>query len=130
MFRKVIVLAIFFLIIGSKAFAQAPEKKTLGKKFWVVNGLFVSSGIYDVESTFYVRGKCPACGETNPFMRPFVEAGKPETYAIIAATDIAVVYSSYYLKKHNSKLWFVFPVVLTASHVVAGTYNIRLAMKF
>ncbi len=121
----------FFFALGSKAFAQEREEKVADAKFWVVNGFFAGSVVHDVESTFYALDKCGGrCYELNLFQRYFVLKGRLPTYSVQAAVGLPVVYSSYYLKKRGSKLWWVIPVTVGAVHTAAGTWNIKIATRF
>lgn len=126
--KSVLFLLLFLCIIPNVAQAQ---EKTADKKFWVVNGIFVASTIYDVESTFFVLGRCDTCREANPIIRPFVEMGRPATYIFISAADVVTVYGSYYLKKRgHDKLWLIPPLVGIAGHGFVGTWNIKIALRF
>ena len=131
MLRKTIAFAVLFFIIGPNAFAQTQqEKKTADKKFWAINSLMVGSTVYDVESTYLALDKCSVCYEKNLLMRPFVGAGRPWLYAVQGSIDAGVIYVSYRMKKNDHKLWYVLPVAITVAHTVAGTHNIRLAIRF
>lgn len=122
---------ILFLFMPSySAFAQTQKGKVADKKFWTLNSLMIGSTIYDVESTYFIMGRCENCREANPLMRPFVEAGRPWLYTVQGSVDAGVICASYQMKKKNHKLWYVLPIALTVAHTFAGTHNIRLAVKF
>lgn len=125
---KTTLLALVFLLVTG--IAEAQDQKTADKKFWAVGTFLVGSTIYDVESTYYALDKCPTCRERNPFMRPFVKAGKPWLYTVQGSIDAGVIYASYKTKKQAKKLWWLLPVVMTATHSIAGTNNIRIAIRF
>ena len=122
------LLALVFLL--ASGVVEAQEKKTADKKFWIVNSVLVGSTIYDVESTFFALERCEFCLEGNPFMKPFVKAGRPGLYAVQGSIDAGIVYASYKLKKGGNKLWWLLPIAVTASHSIAGTSNIRIAVRF
>ncbi len=106
-------------------------KSVADKKFWTVNTFLIGSTIYDMESTYFALDKCGnGCRERNPLMRPFVKAGRPALYAIQGSLDAGIIYASYKLKKEDKKLWWLLPVVVTAAHSVAGTHNVRIAIRF
>lgn len=124
------MVILFIFIPTCPIYCQTQKEKVLDKKFWTVNIIFVGSTIYDVESTFYALDKCHTYREGNPLMRPLVEAGRPWIYAVQGSIDAGVIYTSYKLKGNDSKLWWILPVALTAVHSIAGTHNIRIAIKF
>ncbi|OGN15326.1 MAG: hypothetical protein A3J47_04175 [Candidatus Yanofskybacteria bacterium RIFCSPHIGHO2_02_FULL_43_22] len=132
MLRKAITFAVLFFIIGSNAFAQTQEKKTADKKFWAINSLMIGSTIYDIESTYLTLDRCATCYEKNPLMRSFVESGRPAAYSVQMAINGGIIYASYEMKKSQRfrKVWWAIPVAVTVAHVVAGTHNIRLGIKF
>ena len=129
MLRKTLILITCFLLFGTSLFAQE-KKKTADKKFWIVNSIMIGSTVYDIESTYFALDRCKNCREYNPLMRLFVEAGRPAIYAIQGSIDAGVIYVSYKMKKKGHKLWFVLPVAVTVVHTIAGTHNIRIAIKF
>lgn len=125
--RSSVLIALLGLLLAPVAL-QAQE--VADRKFWTVNTMLIGSTIYDVESTYYALDKCQTCREGNPFMRPFVKAGKPWFYAVQGSIDAGVIYTSYKMKKNDKKLWWLLPVVMTATHSIAGTSNIRIAVRF
>ena len=70
-------------------------------KFWIVNGVLIGTTVYDIESTYFALDRCETCYELNPIMRPFVEAGKPQLYAIQGSIDAGIIYVSYKMKKQE-----------------------------
>ena len=124
---------VIFLLFFMPGIAGAQNNKTADKKFWTVNAFLVGSTIYDVESTYFTLNKCGTCQESNFFMKPFVNAGRPAIYAIQGSIDAGVVYASYKVKKGSGKfkkVWWFVPVAMTAGHFVAGTYNVRITIRF
>src|SRR3989344_4360324 len=122
-----VFLGLFFI----PTIVQAQEVSD--KKFWIINSILIGATVYDIESTYLALGRCETCYEFNPIMRPFVEAGKPQLYAVQGLIDAGVIYASYKMKKQDSKfkkVWWVLPVAVTASHLAAGTNNIRIAIRF
>lgn len=129
--RKIIVLASFFLLVGSDVLAQTQKEKVADGKFWTMNFLMIGSTVYDSETTYYTLDRCGNnCKEGNPLMRPFVNAGRPWLYAVQGSIDAGVIYTSYQMKKKGHKFWYILPVALTVAHSAAGTHNLRLAVKF
>ena len=129
MLRKTLILITCFLLFGTSLFAQE-KKKTADKKFWIVNSIMIGSTVYDIESTYFALDRCKNCREYNPLMRLFVEAGRPAIYAIQGSIDAGVIYVSYKMKKKGHKLWYVLPAIVTVAHTIAGTHNIRIAVRF
>lgn len=119
---RVTIVIVFVLCFAVMISAQ---EKTIDKKFLVVNGFLVGSTIFDTETTFAALDNCPTCKESNPIMRPFIKSGRPATYAVQGVIDVGIIYWSYKLKKEHRKIWWVLPVVMGASHVVAGGFNLR-----
>lgn len=140
MTKKISVLAptslLLVLLVNSIASAEgqllsrSQEEKVADKKFWIVNSIFIGSTILDVESTFYALDKCKTCREGNPIMRPFIEAGRPWSYAFFAVTDAGYVYCSYYFKKHDKYAWWLIPITGTVFHTVVGVRNIKIGLSF
>lgn len=120
-----ILFCLFF--IPTTAYSQ----DIADKKFWIVNGVFLGSVVYDVESSYFALDRCEnKCKEGNPLIRPFAEKGRLWVYAYHAPIGAGVMYYSYYLKKNGKKWWFLPPVIITAVHVTAGTWNIKYALSF
>ena len=124
---------VLFCLFLAPGVARAQEEEVADKKFWAVSTFLIGSTIYDIESTYFVLGKCKTCEEGNPIMRPFVKAGKPALYAAQGSIDAGVLYMSYKMKKGDTrfkKVWWLLPVAMAAGHMVAGTYNMRFAIRF
>jgi len=103
------------------------------KKFLIINSVMVGTTVYDIESTYLVLDRCETCYELNPIMRPFVEAGRPQLYVIQGLIDAGIIYTSYKMKKQDSKfkkIWWVLPVSVIVVHLVVGTSNMRIAIRF
>ena len=125
---KLVLTFVLALLLLVPANAEAQDKVADGK-FWAANIFMVGSTVYDVESSYFVLDRCN-CREANPLMKSFIGSGRPTVYAAIAATDVAMMVVIYKIKKRNDKLWWILPVVVTAVHSVAGTNNIRTAIRF
>lgn len=129
--RTIISLFAVALLIPSLALAQGQGiikgGKIIDTKFVLINGFLVASTIFDVETTF--AGMKPGVSEQNPLMRPFINAGRPATYAYLGGVTAGIVYVSYRMKKSTNptirKLWWVYPVVVTVSHAFVGGRNLR-----
>ena len=74
--------------------------KVVDTKFVIVASSLVASTIFDVEATFAaIKNPAISVREANPIMRPFVNAGRPATYAFLGGVNTGMVYVSYRMKK-------------------------------
>jgi hypothetical protein len=93
----------------SRPYATSP--RTADTKFFLLNGLHLGMAVFDVEMT----QRCITnhrCHETNPLM-PSSQAGQLSiNFALVSSISLA----SYWLKKHQSKLWWLPPVTGVAVH--------------
>jgi hypothetical protein len=136
---KIKIIAIAFLLLPTLCFAQADmltyqppskiEKKVIDTKFVAVGAYLVAMTIFDVETTFSaVRN---GAHEANPIMKPFVNSGRPVTYAIEFAIDAAILFLAYELKKSKNpnlnKTWWVVPMISGTAHGVCAGLNLRYA---
>ena len=137
--RTIISLfAVGSLLIPSLALAQgqgiekSDNDKVVDTKFVLITSSLVVSTVFDVETTFAAI-KNPNVREDNPIMRPFVNAGRPATYAFLGGVDTGIVYVSYRMKKSTNptvrKIWWVIPIVATAGHALAGGFNLRFTFR-
>lgn len=135
--KRIILLFAVALLIPSLSSAQGQVgkgDKITDAKFVLITSSLVASTVFDVETTFAaiknpaIRGR-----EGNPIMRPFINAGRPATYAFLGGVDTGLVYISYRMKKSTNpatrKLWWIVPVVSTASHAFAGGFNLRFTFR-
>jgi hypothetical protein len=101
---------------SSTGFVPAPTPRiprTLSKTFYILNGLHLGMAVFDVEMTQH----CIAnhhCVEGNPLM-PSSQAGQ---LGVDFAFVSAGAFSSYKLKKQESRLWVLSPIVGIAAHGV------------
>jgi hypothetical protein len=102
---------------------KTAQKRVADRNFWILTGVTVAATVYDTETTF--AGIKNGAREGNPLMRPFVESGRPATYAVQMAVTGGISYLAYRQKKRGSAGWWFFPVVLTVGHTVAGSLNLR-----
>ena len=134
LWTAILVLA---LISGvNTASAQEINRgKIVDTKFIVVSSSLVASTIFDVETTFagVKNTAIPVREESNPIMRPFINAGRPATYAFLGGANTGVIYLSYRMKKSHDptirKLWWVISVTATAGHAFAGGFNLRFTFR-
>ena len=108
--------------IKESAAAKAPVADT---SFWLVGGLLGGSTVADLKTTFSALDRCSNCREGNPVMAPLVNAGPAVTYGVQAAVDVAVMAWSARLKAQHSKIWWLMPVVMSATHSIAAISNSR-----
>jgi hypothetical protein len=91
--------------------ARPTVARTANSKFFVLNGLQLGMAVFDVEMT----QRCIAdhrCREGNPLM-PSSQAGQLCVNFALAAWSTA---TSFWLKKHLSKVWWIPPAAGTAVH--------------
>ncbi|MFN7927052.1 MAG: hypothetical protein U0Y68_03755 [Blastocatellia bacterium] len=108
------------------------QKKVFDKKFYTLMVGLQASTVLDVESSYYVLNNCPAgytCREGNPFLRPFVHAGRPAAYAFTTTTNALAVLSSYKLRKKGSRFWWVPMTAYIGIHTYCGINNLRTARR-
>ncbi len=126
---KEFVLALMIVSTSSVAWAQAPPNKIADKKFIFMSTFLIGTTIFDSESTFAALDKCNnTCKEGNTLMRPFINSGRPATYAVQGTIDTGLIVWSYKMKKDGNKLWWLLPVVSGAAHTVAGGFNMRFVL--
>ena len=133
MAKNLLLTVILLLSSPYLAFSQDKSDKVVDTKFVVVSSFLVSSTVFDIKSTYYFLDNCPKtrrCVEGNILMKPFVDRGKPVLYAVQVGINTGIISYAYYLKKHNNKLWWVVPVVFGASHTIAGTHNLKVALSW
>jgi hypothetical protein len=131
------LLAVLSLSIFLSAASVAQDiKKVVDAKFVAVAGALIGTTIMDVEGTEAVRNSLKGnkefyFHERNPLLRPFVNAGRPATYAILGGMDAGVLALSYKMKKSANptirRLWLLPPVMLAIGHAFAGASNYRLS---
>ena len=91
------------------------RERTLDSKFFVVNGLHLGLAVLDVGLTQH----CIAnhhCREGNPLM-PSSYAGQLALDSVFVSTGAFV---SYRLKKQNSKIWWLSPVIGISAHTAGA----------
>ena len=102
---------------GAAFIAPAPpaRPRTADSKFLLLNGIHLGMAVLDVEMT----QRCLAshqCRETNPVM-PSSQAGQLSVnFAVFAFSSGA----SYWLKKHDSEVWWIPPAFGTAVHAAGA----------
>lgn len=113
--------------------AIVKKKSLLDYKFWSLAAGLTASTIYDAEITFAVLGntfekdgKLYRVKERNSLMRPFVDSGRPATYAVQMAINTGIMYGAYELRKRGYKGWWLLPPIsIIAIHGAAGSLNLR-----
>jgi hypothetical protein len=84
----------------------------------------------DMETTFAVVRRGGA--EANPVMKPFVDRGRPATYALQLAIDGALIWYAMRLKERGDPRWHWPLRIVAFGHLGAATWNatqIRKAEK-
>ena len=95
-------------------------RPVLNKTYFLLNGLHLGLALADVEMTQH----CIAdhrCKEGNPMM-PSSQAGQISISVGIFAYAAG---SSYWLKKHKSKIWAVPPAVGVVTHIIGVASGLR-----
>jgi hypothetical protein len=106
---------------SSAVFLSRPPKahRTIGKRFLLLNGLHLGLAVLDVELTQH----CIAnrhCVEQNPLM--------PSSHAGQLSINFALVglgtFTSYKLKKQDTKMWILSPTVGIGAHTIGAATGI------
>lgn len=91
----------------------SPINKPFGKQFWLMNGLHLGMAMFDVAMTQQCISS-HRCVEGNPMM--------PKSMAGQIGINLGVfgysTFTSYRMKKHHSRRWWIAPTVGIASHSV------------
>jgi len=107
---------------------QKPADRGLDKKFWSLAAGLTAATTYDIETT-YACINTGKCRESNPLMRPFIEAGRPASYGFAMGINTGIMYAAHRLRNSNNpsvkKLWWLIPVVAIGLHGTAGSLNLR-----
>lgn len=135
--RILIPLFVVIMLTPHSALAQEEVKNNneiVDTKFVVIASSLVAFTVFDVETTFAaLKNPRVSVREGNPVMRPFVNRGRPATYAFLGGVDAGVIYASYRMKKSTNpairKLWWVVPIAMMASHAFAGGANLRFSFR-
>lgn len=128
--RSVILITITALLYICIVPAQAQEnQKVVDIKFIAVSAYLVTMTVFDVETTFgAIRN---GAHEANPIMKPFIDSGRPATYALQLGIDALLIFVAYEMKKSSNsdfnKRWWVLPMVSATEHAVCGGLNLRYA---
>ena len=106
------------LVVNNLA-SLRPEKtgadRVVNRRFLLINSLHLATAMLDVALT----QECIAnhqCKEGNPMM-PSSQVGQLAVSLAFVSYGAGV---GYWLKKHGSKMWWLAPVVGTASHIVGA----------
>jgi hypothetical protein len=98
----------------------ADSPRTLSAGFFLLNGLHLGMAVFDIEMTQH----CIAnghCVEGNPLM-PASHAGQlGVNFALVSYST----FISYRLKKKESKLWILSPIVGISAHTIGVASGIR-----
>lgn len=122
------------LIVTSSASAQTNTQNdnVVDTKFVVVASSLVASTIFDVETTFPMITNHGG-REINPLMKPFINRGRPATYAYLGGVNAGVIYTSYRMKKSKDpairSLWWVIPASVITAQVVYGSVTLRVILR-
>lgn len=92
----------------------------LDKNYFLLNGLHLAVGLADVESTQHCIA-AHRCREGNPIM-PSSQAGQ---ITVIIGTFTTAAATSYWLKKHKSRMWWVSPTVGMIAHSIGVASGLR-----
>jgi len=97
---------------GMVRVAPATIHRNLGAKFYLLNGLELGMAIADVEATH----RCIVshqCRETNPLMPSNLAGALTVNFAFASFST----FTSYRMKKHNARMWWLSPTAGIAAHV-------------
>lgn len=93
----------FILFISFGAKKVKGKEEIVDTKFVVVTGLLATATIFDIETAFMVienpKFKKFNIYEGIPITRPFINKGRPVTYAFLGGKNAGIVYLSYRMKK-------------------------------
>ncbi len=106
--------------VVNSAPAPSVARPVLNKTYFLLNGLHLGLAVADVEMTQH----CIAdhrCKEGNPMM-PSSQAGQISVSVGIFAYAAG---TSFWLKKHKSKLWWAPPTVGVVAHAIGFTSGLR-----
>ncbi len=112
--------------LAAASAVEKPVPMVMSPSFWIMAGALEGATVADLKSTFSVLGRCPACSEGNPIMKPFINAGPGVAYSAVTALNVGMMYLSAKAKKEHSKIWWLGPVVGTAVHSWAYYHNSHL----
>lgn len=127
MFSESSLNAVAAAIVAEQEPPLPPPFQQSSRPYWTTYAWLTAATIYDVESTFYLLGRCDECREANPVSRPFIERGRAATYAYSLAVNAAVMYIARRMQSRGDEWWRLAPVALTAVHGAAGTWNVYQA---
>jgi len=101
----------------------ASEQRVADRQFWALVTLTASAAVLDGETT--IRGlQSPGRREINPLLGSHPD--RPRFYATVGATDAAVAYLAYRLKRSgHDKLWKMPLVGASSVHVGGAINNLR-----
>ena len=100
--------------------AALVARPVLNKTYFVLNGLHLGMALADVGMTQHCIAE-HRCKEGNPMM-PSSQAGQISVSVGVFAYASA---TSYWLKKHKSKLWWAPPAVGLVAHTIGFTSGLR-----
>lgn len=83
--------------------------------------LLFGSTAADVESTYHAYDR--GFHESNLFMRPLVEAGRPAIYSVQMGIDAGVMY--WFAKTDRRKFRWVVVGAIAGAHTFAAIHNAR-----
>ena len=98
------------IVVGS---APVAKPEVMDKRYYFLNGLHLGMAVFDVEMTQRCISE-QRCREVNPFM-PSSQTGQLSINFALVALD---AWYSFWLKKHQHKVWWVPPVSGSVVHAV------------
>jgi hypothetical protein len=124
-----LILIILVPLTFALPWARAEDKKTIDAQFVSVSAYLITMTVFDVETTFSAVHN--GAHEANPIMKPFVQSGRPATYAFEFGTDAIILFIAYEMKgsknSNFNKTWFISPMIAGTVHGIAGGLNLRFA---
>jgi hypothetical protein len=101
------------MMAGFVRTAPLTVHRTIGSSFYLLNGIHLGAAALDVEMTH----RCITthqCREGNPLMPSNLAGALSINFALVGYSS----FISHKLKKRDSQLWWLSPVVGTAAHTV------------
>jgi hypothetical protein len=104
----------------TSSIVRGGPQRTLDTRYYLLNGTHLEMMLLDVQMT----RRCIAdghCKEGNPLMPSSLGGQLGVGFALVGSGAV----SSYWLKRHHSRMWWIAPVVGIAAHGVGLVSGIK-----